>query len=601
MIISTTKQQSQKLRLPFISIATSTTMGGTAFAPEGLDTPRMSPEVYNAILARIEALLRPHFRLVGHALEGPAKESHGDIDVLVAEPLASGGDATCNGHSATSAKTRRVTGAALASILGADHWKKNSGTNTFNLALKWPQELDSGVVSDKMSDNGDETKEGRNVNTQIPAETGGSSIDCNDQVMLAVADEGEQARVQNDVNGQRNGVGLVDGIATYPATAGRYIQVDITICPTEEYFKWHLFSYAHGDMWNILGGIIRRFGLTCTSKGLFMRIAEVESHNKEQSRVILTTDRTAVLNYLGLDVKRYWKPFANWDEMMAYAATCRFHDPGRWKERTTEKENKANTSSSEEVPLPDVAMTEKKVAGLKTGNPEVKCLQLKANDRQRGAKRPVFGYWITEYLPAHANDLPGRDAHLSRQEVVDDAKAYFGPAFAMRFDERKTKWTRLIKVDQLWADIRKSLPVQGAEIGYVMKGMKREIAGKEKGCPITTNEDGEAETVDSLMLRDLRVQDPAASALRIAFLEERFEDILEWAKTNWKEVAERQKRYEVEKNRAQQFEKRNKQAAANVLWAERPGSTLHEMLSAGTYGDWLRAQRMPPQGKEHHG
>ncbi|KAL2426981.1 hypothetical protein ABEF95_005756 [Exophiala dermatitidis] len=576
-------------------------MGGTAFAPEGLDTPRMPPDVYNSVLAKIEALLRPHFRLVGHALEGPAKESHGDIDVLVAEPLASGGEADCNKHWATGTKTKLVTGAALARILGADHWKKNSGSSTFNLALRWPQELDSGVVSDKVSDNGDETKEGGNVNTQIPAEAGGFSIDFTDQVTFVVADGGEQARVQNDVNVQRNGVGLVQDIVTYPATAGRYIQVDITVCPTEEHFKWHLFAYAHGDMWNILGGIIRRFGLTCTSKGLFLRIAEVESHNKEQSRVLMTNDRTAVLNYLGLDVKRYWQPFANWDEMMAYAATCRFHDPGRSNERTIEKENKANASSVEADPLPCVVETEKMVVEPGKGNPEGKCLQLKANDRQRAAKRPAFGYWITEYLPARANDPPGRDAHLSREQVVDDAKAYFGPEFAMRFEERRTKWSRLIKVDQLWADVRKSLPVEGVEIGYVMKGMKREIAGKEKGCPITTHEDAEAETVDSLMLLDPRVQDPAASALRTAYLEERFEDILEWAKTNWKGVGERQKRYDVEKNRAQQFEKRNKQAAANVLWTERPGSTLHEMLSAGTYGDWLRAQRMPPQGKEHHG
>lgn len=224
------------------------------------------------------------------------------------------------------------------------------------------------------------------------------------------------------------------------------------------------------------------------------RIAEVEAHNKEQARIVMTRDPDTVLAYLGLDVQRYWAGFGTWAEMMGYAARCRFHDPGRWRER---HEN---------------------------GKQE-----LKANDRQRAAKRPVFGYWIQNYLPAHVDDEPCRDAHLSREEVVEDAKRYFGKDFAERFDARKRKWVRQINVDKLWSDMRKSLPLEGGEIGYAMKGMKREVVGESEGMP--PGMAGEVEGV------------------RKAYQEGRFEDVLAWAKENCKAVGERQRRLDQEKSR----------------------------------------------------
>lgn len=420
-------------------------MGGSAFSSDGLSTPRMSPEVYYSVQSRVEDILRSHFKLVGHAVEAPAKQSHGDIDVLVAEP---------NDRSLTYG---RPMGDFLVSVLGAKTWKKMSGNSTYHLALCWPEEF-------------------RNDKTTEPA----------------------------------------------------YIQIDVNLMPTTDSFHWHMFHEAHGDLWMMLGGIIRPYGLTVFSKGLSVRIAEVEKHNKEQARVVATSDPNTVLDYMGLDKERYWKPFDNWDQMLEYVSTCRFHNPARWKSRDQEEDN---------VCINQEDLQER---GQNSGTK-----LLKHNDRQRVAKRPLFGYWIETYLPAHADDDPGRSAFLTREEVVKDAKEFFGPEFARNFEVRKEKMVRLIGVDKLWADVRKTLPVEGTEIGYVMKGLNREVAGNNL-------DEASIEAVTGLR------------AARRAFEEMRFDDVFDWVKINWENIGERQKRLDQEVSRVHFLAKRKKEQAKEL-------------------------------------
>ncbi|KIX06737.1 uncharacterized protein Z518_04713 [Rhinocladiella mackenziei CBS 650.93] len=446
--------------------------------------------VYGHVLSEIESKLRAHFKHVGHALEAPAKTSHGDIDVLVAEPTNKSGP---------------VTGAFLAQVLGADKWKRTGGSSTFNLALRWPKEME---------------------------EMGGITVAEEGASPSTGADTGEEAKeTQKLLN-----LATTTDPSPSPApsiSSQKYIQVDIHHCPKQTYFTWHLFFQAHGDLRNILGGIIRRHGLTCTSKGLCLRIAEVESHNKEQSRVLMTNSPTTVLSYLGLDTARYWEKFASWDEMMKYAASCRFHDPGHWRERHAEK----------------------------------KATELKANDRQRGAKRPVFAYWIDEYWPAHQDDEPGKSAHLARDEVVEDAKMYFDPDFAERFDDRKTRCVRQINVGQLWADIRKGLPLEGVEIGWVMKGMKRGVASRYEDMP-------DSEDV------------PGLREVKAAYAEGRFEDVLVWARENWRGVLEKQKKLDQEKSHAHLTKIKRKKEKENAQTGCDEGRR-HEIDPRRT--DWRRS------------
>ncbi|KIW26587.1 uncharacterized protein PV07_09669 [Cladophialophora immunda] len=453
-------------------------MGGSVFKPDGLSTPRMPPKVYDSVLSHAEELLRAHFKLVGHAIEAPAKASHGDIDILVADPFD------------RNVTAGREVGRFLADLLGAEKWKKMSGTSTYHLALRWPKGFEDLLIAD-----GDTSQ---------------------------MASDDEPSPRAADAVGTSSATTDSSTSSSLPIPLGstqKYIQADINVMPTSDYFRWHTFIQAHGDLWQMLGGIVRRFGITPTSRGLFLRIAEVEMHNKDQARVLMSSDPDTVLDYMGLDRERYWRMFGNWEEMMDYVATCRFHDPARWKDRAKHDER----GEEEEI-------KEENDTGANL---------LKANDRQRAAKRPVFAYWIEKYLPAHVDEPPGNSALLTRQDVIEDAKKYFGIEFANKFEERKNKMVRQIKVDKLWADIRRSLPIEGMEIGYVMKGMKREIVGHREGQSV------EPEKLEGL------------DEARAAFEAGKFDEVLQWATLNWNEIGQRQRRLDQEKSQVHLLEKAN--------------------------------------------
>lgn len=413
-------------------------MGGSAFAEDGLYTPRMPEAVYRDVLEQVVSRYKKYFRHVAHPIEAPGKSTYGDIDVLVAEPV----DATRRGGSSNIV--------FLAEIIGGKRTSRMSGSSTTSIAINWPKVFASEIPLEN------------------PESTSGSSTNLK----------------------------------------AAWIQVDVQICPTVDVMKWSIFLHAHGDLWNMLGGIIRRFGLTNTPKGLFLRIEEAEKYNKEQSRVKMTTDANQVLQYLGLDVERYWQPFATLDEMMSYAATCRFHDPGRWEEKKREA--------------------------------------LKANDRQRANKRPAFAYWTDTFLPEHSNDVPGTAAHLSRDEVVEDAKLFFGGEFSARFDERKQALVREIGVNNLWATIRKSINTEGTKVGYAMKGLKDAIASTDGG--------------DFNVEGDLDLQDQIRG-VRSAYAKGHFDEVLEWGITNWEEMGKRQEKLDKVKSRQNLLKKIQRDAS----------------------------------------
>ncbi|KEF63189.1 uncharacterized protein A1O9_01166 [Exophiala aquamarina CBS 119918] len=401
-------------------------MGGSAFAQDGLYTPRMPEAVYRSMLEQVESRYKKYFRHVAHPIEAPGKSTYGDIDVLIAEPV----DPTRTVDS--------MTTVFLAEIVGGKRATKTSGSSTTSIAINWPREFAG----------------------EIPLETTEST----------------------------------SGLSTNLNAA--WIQVDVQICSTVDVMNWTLFLHAHGDLWNMLGGIIRRFGLTSTPKGFFLRIEEAERYSKEQSRVKLTTDPNQVLQYLGLDLERYWQPFTTLDQMMSYAATCRFHNPNRWEEKKREA--------------------------------------LKANDRQRANKRPAFAYWTDTFLPEHANDAPGAAAHLTRDEVVEDAKRFFGEELSSSFNERKEILVRQTGVNELWATIRKSITAEGAIVTYAMKGLKAAIASPDGG--------------DFDFEGDLDLQDQICG-VRSAYAKGHFDEVREWGVANWEDMGKRQERLDKAKSR----------------------------------------------------
>jgi len=109
-------------------------MGGQAFAhlSPPLFTPRMPQTIYDQILARTHALLRRHYRLVGSPIEGPGKDTYGDIDVLVLDPNP---DSPLHGIT-----FRPQLAVQLSEYLGAKHYVLGKGNLSFNFAIPWPSQ-----------------------------------------------------------------------------------------------------------------------------------------------------------------------------------------------------------------------------------------------------------------------------------------------------------------------------------------------------------------------------------------------------------------------------------------------------------------------------
>ncbi|KAH6676895.1 hypothetical protein F5X68DRAFT_173842 [Plectosphaerella plurivora] len=200
-----------------------------------------------------------------------------------------------------------------------------------------------------------------------------------------------------------------------------YVQVDVTIAKSLEEMQWFLFKHAHGDIWSLLGSIIRPYGLTIDELCLSIRIPEMEKTNRKLSRIPLTSEPTEVLSFLGLPVQGFWEhPFSSVDEMFEYVAQCRMFrvspaDAGR---------------PGEERLDPD--------------------LDMKADDRKRTKTRPIFGSWMTTFVPRCR--LEGRFGapRTSRDEVKHEALELFRVSneYQRRLDQHvREQQTLFIKQD----------------------------------------------------------------------------------------------------------------------------------------------------------
>ncbi|QSZ28910.1 hypothetical protein DSL72_003416 [Monilinia vaccinii-corymbosi] len=225
-------------------------------------------------------------------------------------------------------------------------------------------------------------------------------------------------------------------LAEYTDTASEewYVQVDVHTCKDEREFDWELFHSAHGDLWNIIGTTIRRFGLTINNRALFIRIPEIELADRKKSMVFLTDDPAKILDFLGLDQEKWWKPFNNQQELFEYAATCRMF----WVKAEG-----------------DVIVT-----GVEGGEEGKK--KLKHNDRQRMAKRPIFKAWVDEFIPqCHAEGKYG-DAKITREEIRDEVFGKFG--VKKEYESRRHDWNLARHLVELVNDgIKANIPLGGVD------------------------------------------------------------------------------------------------------------------------------------------
>ncbi|KAL9625415.1 MAG: hypothetical protein Q9160_000478 [Pyrenula sp. 1 TL-2023] len=261
-----------------------------------------------------------------------------------------------------------------------------------------------------------------------------------------------------------------------------FIQVDVITAPSPAMFKWQVFNHCHGDFWNIIGSLIRRYGLTASNSGIYIRIAELEPLDKAAARFFLTNDPTEALRFFGMNEERFWAPFGRKQDLFEYVSTCRFYDPTRFSMRE----------------------------------------EMKANDRQRLKKRTLFHEWVDEHLPKVREEKKGEWAETSRDDVINIVKDWFG--VGERFDKHKKNELGRIRKQTFWGEIRKELPIEGTRAGVALKGLKAEIAAVSK---------------------DLSQEEVAKeSQVRTWYKENDLDAVKEWALENWSDIERKQLRKE---------------------------------------------------------
>jgi hypothetical protein len=252
-----------------------------------------------------------------------------------------------------------------------------------------------------------------------------------------------------------------------------YIQVDVRICRTSERLNWILHKHAHGDMWNILGSIIRPYGLTVDEEAMYIRVPEIENFNRKRARIFLTADPTATIEFLGLPPEPFTTPFESLDAMYEYAALCRFF----WV--------RPAPSSAESEGIVDGDDATAEAQARKHGIEEDR-QKLKSNDRRRISYRPAFRRWLEEFLPQCREEGRFLAEPTAREAVQEEALDRFGAreAFVRQredfFMERETDAVRKLIKDAVPAEPEGApsaleLAQHNTFRGVVLKGLRELI------------------------------------------------------------------------------------------------------------------------------
>ncbi|KAJ3494685.1 hypothetical protein NLG97_g3921 [Lecanicillium saksenae] len=217
----------------------------------------------------------------------------------------------------------------------------------------------------------------------------------------------------------------------------KYIQVDVRISPNLQSHRWMLFKHAHGDIWNLVGSLVRPYGLTIDDTGMFIRIPEVEAIYKARAKVHLTSDTDQVLDFLGLphtgDHARTWvdEPFADLDAMFEYVTNCRmmYITPSATGPPDQENHDEGHNLLKDKE-------------------------NLKHNDRQRMRHRPGFRLWIEEFIPRCRREGRFTVQGTNRAKITDEALEEFG--VRKEFENRRHEFLLERQRDFIWNGIIKT-------------------------------------------------------------------------------------------------------------------------------------------------
>lgn len=342
-------------------------MGGLAFSSgdNPLYTPRMPPNVYHHVLKQCHSKLKELFVIVATPIPGPDKPDYGDIDIFLAWERNSIFPSPAKNISKTLPFSKHDALRASAQLLNAERHFQDQ-PGIMIIAIPWPTNIPQVIRDDESTDS---------------------------------------------------------------SATPRHIQVDLHFCDSLEHLQWMLFNHAHGDLWNIIGSIIRPYGLTVDETGLYVRIPEIESLDKKKARILLSTNPNEILSFLGLKYHdmQWEEPFSSVDELFEYASTCRLF----W----------VRPEFDEKHMLTDGGVIEKS--------------KLKANDRRRMKYRPVFRKWVDEFLPLCREAGLFAEQNATRDSVRVEAFEYF-PGSQYTYETQLREWNLERQRQTLWRDVIKA-------------------------------------------------------------------------------------------------------------------------------------------------
>ncbi|POS87618.1 hypothetical protein EPUL_001617 [Erysiphe pulchra] len=229
-----------------------------------------------------------------------------------------------------------------------------------------------------------------------------------------------------------------------------YMQVDIQIFSTYQDIQYCYFHESHGDLWTILNDIIKTHGLRVNNRGLHICIASIEVINTKKSRVFLTSDPDEILEFIGLDSKKWWKKFNSMDEMFHYAASCRMFNPHQFQDKIVNPSNPEDPISPNTVKKP-----------------------WSRKDRVRLIKRPIFSAWFNDFIPRclSENLYEKPDSFLTREQVKHEVFSRFN--VEKEYEETEMKWA-LAKNEELVLKegVKESIPTEGIDPAFRAAGIR---------------------------------------------------------------------------------------------------------------------------------
>ncbi|KAM0218047.1 hypothetical protein ACHAQD_007249 [Fusarium lateritium] len=205
-----------------------------------------------------------------------------------------------------------------------------------------------------------------------------------------------------------------------------YIQVDVTYCFDVRQAKYMRFFQSHGDIWQLLGSTIRPMGLTVDNLGLWIRVPEIERVNKNQAKVWLTSKPSFILQFIGVSIPQYYRPFQSIEAMFDYVA----------------KSPMFSVPPKEDKDVDLAAMTH--------------------NDRKRMSSRPVYRQWVTEFKPRCREQGLYAESVYTRETVKEKAFREF--TIETEYHERLRKYMCREQKKAIRKLIKAALPIGDGDL-----------------------------------------------------------------------------------------------------------------------------------------